>query len=166
MNINIEERSNAAREYFLQGYNCCQSVVMAFSDIVGISPETLASAATGFGGGMGRMREVCGTVSAMTMLSGFLSPAPDPSEHAARTANYALVQKFAAAFREETGSIVCRELLGVASPAEAHSTSPAPSTRTGEYYKKRPCAELVALAASIVARHLAEKEQISGIPKA
>ena len=157
MAINIEERSTTAREYFLQGYNCCQSVVMAFSDIVGVSPEVLAAAATGFGGGMGRMREVCGTVSGMTMLAGFLSPAPDPSDHSARTANYALVQKFAGSFRSETGSIVCRELLGATSPAEAHSTAPAPAQRTGEYYKKRPCAELVALAASIVARYLAEE---------
>ena len=154
MKINIEERSAAAREYFLRGYNCCQSVVMAFSDIAGVPPEILAKAATGFGGGMGRMREVCGTVSAMTMLAGAISPVPDPGDHSARTANYALVQKFANSFRSKTGSIVCRELLGASSPAEAHSTSPAPALRTGEYYKKRPCVELVALAAAIVAEHL------------
>lgn len=152
--MNVEERACKAREFFNSGYNCCQSVVMAFADITGLAEPVLAQAAAGFGGGFGRLREVCGTVSGMTMLAGFISPVPDPSDQNARKANYALVQQFAEQFRKLNGSIVCRDLLGLApNPHE----SPAPEPRTPEYYHKRPCGELVYIAATIVAEYLASK---------
>lgn len=147
-------RAERAYELFHSGYNCCQAVVLAFSDYIaahgGPDERVLISLCSGFGGGMGRMREVCGTVSAMTILAGFICPA-DNGDKAAKAANYALVQQFAASFREANGSIICRELLGM---PEHGSSAPAPSERNSAYYQKRPCAELCAFAASIVDEYL------------
>ena len=151
----IEERAAKAKELFESGYNCCQSVVLAFEDLTDIDTKTLASLTSGFGGGFGRLREVCGTVSGMTFLSGIISPADNPLLMDARKANYSLVQKFAAEFKEINGSIVCAELLGIR-PKSNLPESPMPSERTAEYYKKRPCAELVQIAARIVAKEISE----------
>lgn len=148
--MTVEDRERRARELFSAGYNCCQAVAMTFADVIGLSEEEIARLASGFGGGMGRMREVCGTVSAMTMVAGALIPASDVTDKAAKTANYALVQEMADEFKKKNGSIICRELLGLSKP----EGTPVPSERTPEYYKKRPCGELCALAAGIVARKL------------
>lgn len=148
--MTVEERENRARELFSSGYNCCQAVAMTFADVIGLPENEVAKLASGFGGGMGRMREVCGTVSAMTMVAGAMIPADDVSDKAAKTANYALVQEMAAEFRRINGSIICRELLGLGKP----EGTPVPSDRTPEYYKKRPCGELCSIAAGIVARKL------------
>ena len=146
-----------ARGYFTAGYNCAQAVVMAFDDIMGQSPETLARMAAPFGGGMGRMREVCGTVSGMAMLAGEICPSVDPKNLEERKNNYALVQHFAERFRSENGDIVCRRLIGLEPMAERAETA-MPSERTAEYYKKRPCVEYVATAARIVAEYMKDKE--------
>ncbi|MBQ8421238.1 MAG: C_GCAxxG_C_C family protein [Bacteroidales bacterium] len=151
--MNIEERVAKARRLFKEGgYNCCQAVVLAYNDLFGLDDNLAASLASGFGGGMGRMREVCGSVSGMVMLAGLLSPAADPSVKERRTANYALVQELAGRFREMNGSIVCCELLGLVprnGGGSASVESPEPSDRTPEYYRKRPCEELVAISARI-----------------
>lgn len=152
-NFDINQRAAQAKEYFRNGYNCCQAVALAFKDIIGLDTDTLASIASGFGGGFGRMREVCGAVSGMTLVAGALIPASDTSDKSAKTANYALVQEFAEQYRKENGSIVCRELLGLGVKAPE---SPVPSDRTPEYYKKRPCADLVECAARIVATKISE----------
>lgn len=152
--INIEEREVRAREYFTAGYNCAQAVVMAFSDIMSLDEVGAARIAAPFGGGMGRMREVCGAVSGMTMVAGAISPATDPKNMVERKNNYALVQHFAAMFREQNGDIVCRRLLSL-EPREENAETAMPSQRTAEYYKKRPCVEYVAAAARIVATYLA-----------
>ena len=151
-----EERGKRAGELFRQGYNCCQAVVLAFADLLsdsyGLTPETLAAACSGFGGGMARMREVCGSFSGCVMMAGFISPAADTSDHSARGVNYALVQQFAEEFRSRNGgSIVCRELLGI---APGTKEGPVPSERTPDFYKKRPCAAIIANAAQIVAEYL------------
>lgn len=147
MDINVEERVAKARRLFREeGYNCCQAVVLAYGDLFGLDVRTAASLSSGFGGGMGRMREVCGSVSGMVMLAGLLCPADDPSVKSGRTANYALVQELAGKFREENGSIICRELLGLSKNGQE---SPEPSDRTPEYYRKRPCEELVGISARI-----------------
>lgn len=156
MEIDIEERCLRAREIFHSGYNCCQSVVLAFSDITGLEDSVLASAASGFGGGFGRLREVCGCVSGLTMLAGFISPAPNPSDLDARKANYALVQELAEKFKQDNGSIICRELLGLATGTKE---GPAPSPRTPQYYKSRSCEDRVASAARIMAEYLANSEK-------
>ena len=158
MNINIEERVERARNYFLEGYNCAQAVVMAFDDIMAMDVATLARISAPFGGGMGRMREVCGTVSGMTMLAGAIAPSNDPKNLEERKSNYALVQTFAESFRRENGDIVCRRLLGL-EPMVERSETAMPSERTAEYYKKRPCVEYVACAARIVAEYLAANNQ-------
>lgn len=146
MNINIDERVAAARNYFLSGYNCSQSVLLAYSDLTPLTQELVATIAAPFGGGMGRLREVCGAVSGMLLCVSFLYPNAEPNDAPSKKENYAAVQDVAEAFRRENGSIICRELLGLTCQKE----EPTPSERTSEYYKKRPCVELVATAARIV----------------
>ena len=157
--IDIEERVAKAKRLFKEGgYNCCQAVVLAYNDVFGIDDDTAAALASGFGGGFGRMREVCGSVSGMTMLAGLIKPASDPSVKEWRTANYALVQEMAEDFRKINGSIVCKELLGlvpIGSCTPAPKESPEPSDRTPEYYKKRPCEELVGIEARIIGEKIA-----------
>lgn len=152
--INVDERVERARNFFTAGYNCAQAVAMAFDDIMEMDVTTVARIAAPFGGGMGRMREVCGAVSGMTLVAGSICPSVDPKNMEERKANYALVQNFAAQFRAENGDIVCRRLLGL-EPAVESAESAMPSERTAEYYRKRPCVEYVATAARIVAEHIA-----------
>ena len=163
MKIDIEERVAKARRLFKEeGYNCCQAVVLAYNDIFDIDDTVAAAMSSGFGGGMGRMREVCGSVSGMVMLAGLIAPAVDPSIKVDRTRNYALVQEMAGRFKEMNGSIVCKELLGlvpIGSTQMAPSESPEPSDRTAEYYKKRPCEELVGISARIVGEKIAEMDK-------
>ena len=100
MNIDIEERVAKAKRLFKEeGYNCCQAVVLAYNDVFGIEDAVAAAMSSGFGGGMGRMREVCGSVSGMVMLAGLMAPANDPSIKVDRTRNYALVQEMAGKLR-------------------------------------------------------------------
>ena len=153
MEIDIEARVNKARELFLSGYTCSQSVFLAYCDLFGIEERTAAVLSAPFGGGMGRLREVCGAVSGMTLLAGFMAPYADPADKPAKTRNYRLVQELAEQFRAENGAIVCRELLGLTQQKD----TPEPSDRTAAYYKKRPCAEYVATAARIVGNKLANR---------
>lgn len=156
LQINVEERVARAINYFKSGYNCAQAVVMTFDDVMDHTPEQLAKLIAPFGGGMGRMREVCGTVSGMAFVAGAISPSADPQNLDERKANYALVQQFAEEFRKENGDIVCRRLLGLEPMVERAETA-MPSERTAEYYRKRPCAEYVGCAARIVAEYLQQK---------
>jgi len=146
------DRKEVAQAYFKSGYNCAQSVVMAFCDRTGLTEEESARLASSFGGGLGRMREVCGTVSGMAIVAGILFGYDDPKAPGAVQEHYALVQRLAGEFRERNGSIVCRELLGDRSPVRS-----APEPRTEEYYKKRPCVELVGDAVEILSRYLEER---------
>ena len=144
---------------FRQGYNCCQAVILTFSDILSpdVTPELLVTIGSGFGGGMARMREVCGSFSGAVMMAGFISPASDPSVKESRRDNYALVQKFAEEFKAlNGGSIVCRELLGLSKDVKE---GPTPSERTSEYYRKRPCEQIIGNAAYIVARHIQQMKE-------
>lgn len=162
--INIEERVAKAKRLFKEeGYNCCQAVVLAYNDIFDVDNNTAAALSSGFGGGMGRMREVCGSVSGMVMLAGLMAPASDPSIKVDRTRNYALVQEMADDFRKLNGSIVCKELLGLVpmgSNGIVTKESPEPSERTPEYYQKRPCEELVGIAARIVGEKILGSHQV------
>ncbi len=142
----ITDHAEYARELFFKGYNCSQSVFCAFCDVTGLDIDTAAKISSSFGGGMGRLREVCGTVSGALLVLGMVRGYSDPEDKQAKADHYHLVQEFAAKFREENGSIVCRELLkGV----EVTSGSE-PEERTLEYYKKRPCPNYVYEAARIV----------------
>ena len=142
-----------AVNYFKQGYNCAQSVVMAFRDLTGYSEEESARLASSFGGGLARMREVCGTVSGMAIVAGILYGYADPKVPGAAANHYALVQKLAEKFRERNGSIICRELLGDKSALRS-----TPEPRTEEFYKRRPCLRLAREAAAILDELLRETE--------
>lgn len=146
------ERAELAEKYFKEGYNCCQAVVLAFQDKMGVDRETALKLAAPFGGGLGRMREVCGAVSGMSMAAGAMKGNTDPKDQEAKKEHYKLIQEMAGAFKEENGSIVCRELLGL-DKKEGGGT---PEARTDKYYKKRPCAELCACAAGILEKKLEE----------
>ena len=154
MKINPEERELKARAYFKEGYNCTQSVVMAFADVLGLDESRAAILASGFGGGMGRLREVCGAFSGAVLLSGTIS-VKDPSDRIQRKDNYALVQKFADSFSRNFGSIVCRDLLQKRSQERE---GPSPSERNEGWYASRPCENLVGFCAAMVARHILEAE--------
>ena len=152
-NFDPVERGERARDFFLQGYNCCQAVLLAFADVLEADEDLLKTVGSGFGGGFARMREVCGSFSACTVLAGFMRPAVTPGMDE-RKANYALVQEMAAAFRERNGgSIVCGELLGLRGRGPE---GPEPSARTEEFYRKRPCPEIILNAAVIVAEKMKE----------
>lgn len=152
--FNIEERVIRAKELFLEGYNCAQSVFLAYSDLYDIDADVAKSMSVSFGGGIGRMREVCGVVSAMAMLAGFKYPVKDPRNITLRTENYAMVQKESDVFKEKYHSIVCRDLLPA---AEAASKEAIPSVRTPQYYEKRPCLRYVADAARIAGNMIQDK---------
>lgn len=148
----MKSKGELAREYFLQGYNCAQAVSMAFSEEMNLEADTVAKMVSAFGGGMGRMREVCGAVSGMFFVLSVLEGYSDPKDHAGKMALYQKVQELAEAFRRENGSIICRELLS--GKITAVSDSPEPSPRTEAYYKKRPCPDLVAIAADILQKNV------------
>ena len=140
-----------AKELFHQGANCAQAVLGAFAGECGLTEEEAFKIASGFGGGISRLREVCGAVSGMVLVTNFVCGQSDISDKAAKDAHYAKVRELTDAFQKETGSVVCRELLGL---KEKQSDEPVSEARTEQYYKKRPCAELVALAAEIVEKTL------------
>lgn len=138
-----------AENYFLQGYNCAQAVVLAFADEICADDEDkekLIKISSSFGGGFGRLREVCGAVSGMGIVAGALCGAGSDADIKQKSEHYALIQKLAGWFKEINGSIICRELLG----AKVAATKPQPDERTPEYYRTRPCAKLVGDAASIL----------------
>jgi len=135
-----------AMQLFKEGYNCSQAVILAFSDKYDIEGKTAVKLASSFGGGMGRMREVCGAVSGMFMVAGLLYGYDDPKAKEEKADHYARIQQLAAEFTKINGSIVCRELLGLTQKKD----DPTPSERTAEYYKKRPCEQLVGIAAAIM----------------
>ena len=142
-----------AAELFLGGYNCAQAVAVAFCDVTGLEEDFTARLASSFGGGMGRMREVCGAVSGMLLVAGLLYGYHTPGDDVRKKAHYALVQTLAGKFREEVGSIVCREIL------KDPPSDPNPTPRTAEFYRKRPCARMVLLAGRILDEYMAEHEQ-------
>lgn len=148
----LDERVVKAVENFMAGYGCCQSVVAAFADIYGLDDTLAKKIAAGFGGGVGRMRMMCGAVSAIVMLVGLDCGQTEGSDRDGKAACYKVVQELLAKSKEENGSLICAEILGV----KAQSTF-VPSERTAEYYKRRPCAAKVESAARIFANYLKEK---------
>ncbi len=148
--INIDERVVRARENHKRGYNCAQSVVLAYSDIFGIDEQILATLSASFGGGLGRMREVCGAVSGMGFVASTLHPgAADPTNKEAKMANYTNARLFAESFREECGSIICRELLGLDANNKKVQVTQLKPTQT-----KMSCTDRVATAARIVGEYI------------
>ena len=141
-----ESRVEYALSLFKSGYNCAQSVLAASADLLGMDTETALKMSSAMGGGIGRMREVCGTVSAMAMLAGLKEGNADPENEEAKEHIYALVRRMSALFKEQQGTIICRELLGI----EGMEESAKPSIRTPEFYASRPCGRIIACAAEII----------------
>ena len=139
-------RAEYALSLFKSGCNCAQSVFAAFADLLGMDTETALKMSSAMGGGIGRMREVCGTVSAMAMLAGLKEGNADPENEEAKEHIYALVRRMSALFKEQQGTIICRELLGI----EGMEESAKPSIRTPEFYASRPCGRIIACAAEII----------------
>ena len=142
----MESRVEKAVEKFKSGCNCSQAVLLAYADLIGLDENTAMLIASGLGGGVGRMREICGAVNAAAIVAGMKVGSLDPNDRQAKKHTYETVQKVAEEFKKTNRSIICRELLGLNKEAEKNETA-APSERTREYYKKRPCADIVADAA-------------------
>ena len=148
-----EERVAKGVAFFKQGYNCSQSVTLAFADWYDVPEGLMARISASFGGGIGRMRETCGTASGMFMLAG-LEVATEYADQEVKARNYAVVQRLAADFKAQTGSLICRELLR--GYVKDINTLPHPEARTDEYYKKRPCVKIVELAIRTYMKYLEE----------
>lgn len=148
------DRAERAKEYFLQGYNCAQSVSLAFADRIGLPEELIARLAAGYGGGVGRLRETCGTVLGGVFVLNALYGGYPPEDRQAKAELYRKVQTLAREFAATNGSYLCRELLGI-----GENNDPVPEARTAEYYRKRPCAELAACSAEILEKILDKAEK-------
>lgn len=147
----MESYSKIATEHFKSGYNCSQSVFLTFAPLFGYDKETALKLSSSFGGGMGRLREVCGAVSAMFAIAGLKYGYTSPNDDEAKAKHYELIQNLADKFKAQTGSIICRELLNLENDG---ADSPIPSKRTPEYYKERPCEFFVKLASEIIEKEL------------
>ena len=148
--------SELAKKNFESGCNCAQAVLLAFSDRTGLDEATAMKLSASFGGGMGKLREVCGAVTGMFMAAGMIYADDHIPTLEDKAAHYKKIQTLAARFKEENGSYLCRELLEVV-PVSKES---APEERTEQYYKKRPCGELCAIAARILDEFIAEQEAL------
>ena len=149
--MDTEQRVMRARELFMSGFNCSQAVFLSFADVYGLSEETALRLSASFGGGVGRLREVCGTCSAMAMLEGLQSGATEASDAEGKQTNYKNVQALFAEFQQQNGAYICRELLQLRHDAP---TPPTPDPRTAEYYKQRPCLRMVESAVRIYSKRL------------
>lgn len=151
--MELEERIGKAVELFKSGFNCSQSVVVAFADMYGFTEEQALHMSASFGGGIGRMRMTCGAVCGLFMLAGLEKCALEGKDRASKAENYALVQQLAEEFKKRNGTLVCAELLGQKKP----EISSIPEERTTQYYAKRPCPRMVETAARIWVEHLQGK---------
>mgnify|MGYP003592100001 CR=1 FL=1 len=151
------DKAESAIGYFKEGYSCSQSVLLAFCEEYGLDKETAVKLSSSFGAGMGRLREVCGAVSGMFMVAGLAYGYTDPKDHIGKSEHYERIQYLAREFEEKNHSIICRELLG----SGAGKDNPEPEKRTAEYYQKRPCADLVGMAAEIMEKYL-EDHKVEG----
>ena len=149
----LEARVQRAVDNFMQGYGCCQSVVAAFADLYNLDDTMAKRIAAGFGGGVGRMRMMCGAVSGIVILAGLDRGQIDGADRKGKSMCYKVVQELLDEFKAQNGSVVCAELLGLKGHEKAQS-SYVDSPRTAEYYKTRPCAAKVESAARIFAEYL------------
>lgn len=156
MSQDLEDRIQRAVELFMSGYGCSQSVVAAFADLYGLDETMAKRIAAGFGGGVGRMRMMCGTVSGLVILAGLDCGQTEGDDREGKAACYKVVQELLETFKQRNGSIICAELLGL-NGCPVVKTTYVPDERNAEYYKKRPCAQKVESAARIFAEYLERK---------
>lgn len=147
-------RKEKAMQYFLDGYNCSQCMILAFEDILDTDIKLALKIASPFGGGMGRLREVCGSVSGMFMVLGYLLGYNEPDDYEGKKVLYAHIQELARRYEEANGSIICRDLLGLTEKRQDSTPEP----RTDAYYQNRPCTEKIGSAAEILETYLKELE--------
>lgn len=155
--LELDKRVERAVENFMAGYGCCQSVVAAFADLYGLDDTLAKKVAAGFGGGVGRLRMMCGAVSGIVMLVGLDCGQTEGSDREGKSACYKVVQELLAKSKEQNGSLICAEILGLKGYEKAANSYVA-SARTAEYYKTRPCAAKVESAARIFADYLRGKQ--------
>lgn len=148
----IDKRVEKAIALFKQGFNCSQAVCAACADLYGMDEEVALRVAASFGGGIGRMRQTCGAACGMFLLAGLEKGSAVAGDAEGKKQNYALVQSLAEKFKQENGSLICSELLGIAPKPQ----DPAPEARTEAYYRKRPCVEMVASAVRIYLESLTD----------
>ena len=148
----MNSRTERAVDLFLEGFNCSQSVFAAYADLFGMDKETALRVSASFGGGIGRMREVCGAANGMFLVAGMLTGSVEGKDQTAKKNNYEVVQRLAAEFKKKTGgSYICRELLGLNKDGKRVALGDTtPEARTEEYYKKRPCLKTIQGAAELV----------------
>lgn len=156
MHQSLQQRIDRAVDLFMSGYGCCQSVVAAYADLYGFTEEQALRVAAGFSGGVGRLRMMCGAVSALVILVGMDCGQTEGSDRAGKAACYKVVRELLELFERENGSLICAEILGL--KGEKAHCSYVPSERTQEYYKTRPCAAKVESAARIFAGYLSQKQ--------
>ena len=154
--VELEARIQRAVELFMQGYGCCQSVVCAFSDLYGLDEEMAFRIAAGFGGGVGRMRMMCGTVSALVILAGLERGQTCGEDREGKAACYQLVRQLLETFKQRNGSIICAELLQMQG-VKAETNTAQPDERNAEYYRVRPCVRKVESAARVFAEYLSNR---------
>lgn len=152
----MTSKEQIARQNFRNGYNCAQSVFLAYAKDYGLDNETALKLSSSFGGGMGRLREVCGAVSSMFMIAGLEDGYTSNNDDEKKAQHYQLIQNLANEFKKKNGSIICRELLGL----DEENSSPVPQKRTAQYYKERPCEEFVADACLILEKYLETKKAV------
>ena len=150
----MKDYAKIACENFMKGYNCAQAVACAFCEEMGLDEAQVAKLSSSFGGGMGKLREVCGSVSGALLALGALKGYSDPQADAEKSAHYARVQDFATKFKAEHDTIICRELLRNIALKKEHTSEP--EARTNEYYAARPCIRFVETAARIVGEMISE----------
>lgn len=143
-----------AMELFKEGYNCAQAVFLAFTDRYEMDETIALKLSSSFGGGMGRLREVCGAVSGMFMVAGVLYGYESPEAFEEKTKHYERIQQLAEQYKKFTGSIICRELLGLDVKKDSH----VPEKRTNEYYNKRPCVKMVGIGAMLMEKYIINNE--------
>ncbi len=144
----IKDHSTKAAELFVNGCNCSQAVFTAFAEDCGIDEKNAMKLSSSFGGGMGRLREVCGAVTGMFMVAGLLSGYESTDDKDKKDAHYQLIQTLAQEFNDIHSTYICRELLGTVG-----KSSPVSDPRNAQYYKTRPCVKFVITAAEILDKH-------------
>lgn len=155
MELEKSLRASKAMQLFKDGYNCAQSSFLAFNDLLPLPFDQAAQLSASFGGGMGRLREVCGALTGTFMVAGLLYGSTDPNDKEAKTAHYERIQFLAAQFKAQTAckSYICRDLLGLDIEG---ADVPTPQDRTENYYAERPCEQLVGIAAAVLERYIEE----------
>ena len=162
-NEQIDARVERAMALFRQGFNCSQSVFASVADLYGIEDEAFAlRLSASFGGGIGRMRQTCGAACGMFLLAGLENGSTTAGDAEGKKQNYSLVQQLAQQFKAEHGSLICAELLGLA-PRRQPASDPTPAPRTEEYYKKRPCVEMVGNAVRIYLKTLNQQQELTNM---